>query len=283
DEPDAMSMDRVVVVAQQLRAAGAEGRHLLGCVAKAGVARVRRLVELGMPAFLDPYLRPAGEIGDVVVLHAAGVPRQPGDGVRLVAGPEGQLLRREPLQAAVQPIGNAAVALQQQLFPIHGLQHMLEAMAAPLKRLFQIYPDAPHAIQPLGIRLNDTIYAGGISGRDAATGELAPDLESQTALVLHHLKALLERGDAGLDNLARCVAYVTTPEHREPVDAAWLRLWPDERDKPAFKILTGAALPPGELIRLDALALAGGRRTRIDLPNVPAHDPTVRIGNWVFT
>jgi len=46
-----------------------------------------------------------------------------------------------------------------------------------VKRLFEVYPSSPLAVQPLGIRVNDTIYAGGLAGVDPATGEFAPDLE----------------------------------------------------------------------------------------------------------
>lgn len=151
-----------------------------------------------------------------------------------------------------------------------------------VKRLYEIFPNTPHSAQPLGIRVNDTIYAGGLVGADPETGELAPDLESQMALALEHLKTLVERGGASLDNVGRCVAYVTTPDHREPTDAVWMKVFRSEQDKPAFKILI-ADLPPGQLVRLDGLALVGERRQRYDLPNVSAHDPTIRMGNWIFS
>lgn len=151
-----------------------------------------------------------------------------------------------------------------------------------VKRLREIFADSPLAVQPLGIRVNDTIYAGGLAGADPATGELAPDLESQMALALDHLKTVVEGGGASLDSVARCVAYVTTPDHREPADAVWMKAFPNEQDKPALKILT-SELPPGQLVRLDAVGLVSGRRKRIDLPNISVHDPTVRMGNWVFS
>jgi enamine deaminase RidA (YjgF/YER057c/UK114 family) len=66
------------------------------------------------------------------------------------------------------------------------------------------------------------------------------------------------------------------------VDQVWMDMFPDPNDKPAFKVLV-ADLPPGHLVRIDCVALLGERRTRFDIPNVTAHDPTVRIGNWVFT
>ncbi|HEY7269533.1 MAG TPA: RidA family protein, partial [Dehalococcoidia bacterium] len=66
------------------------------------------------------------------------------------------------------------------------------------------------------------------------------------------------------------------------VDQVWMDVFPDPNDKPAFKVLV-ADLPPGQLVRIDCVALLGERRQRIDIPNVSAHDPTVKIGNWVFT
>ena len=42
-------------------------------------------------------------------------------------------------------------------------------------------------------------------------------------------------------------------------------------------------LPEGHLVHLDVFGLIGGKRTRIDIPNVHARDPGVRVGNVFFT
>ena len=99
---------------------------------------------------------------------------------------------------------------------------------------------------------------------------------------LKHVKTLMEKGGGSLDNVARCVGYVTTPEDRLAVYAPWDELFPDPNDRPAFKVLT-TELPPGHLAHIDVLAFVGQRRTRIDIPNVPARDPSVKIGDWFFT
>ena len=151
-----------------------------------------------------------------------------------------------------------------------------------VRTLQEIYPDSSIVDRALGIRVNDTIYAAGLAGVDLETGESPADLKSQLELVLQHLKTLVEGAGASLDNVARCVAYVTTPDHREQTDAAWTTVFPNQQDKLAFKVMV-SDLPPGQLVRLDALALVGGNRQRFDLPNVSAHDPTIRMGDWVFS
>jgi enamine deaminase RidA (YjgF/YER057c/UK114 family) len=42
-------------------------------------------------------------------------------------------------------------------------------------------------------------------------------------------------------------------------------------------------LPPGQLVQFDVLALLGETRRRIDVPGIPARDPTIVIGNLVIS
>jgi enamine deaminase RidA (YjgF/YER057c/UK114 family) len=153
---------------------------------------------------------------------------------------------------------------------------------AELKTLYEVYPKTKLALMPLGVRVNDMVYANGIAGVDPATGQFAPDLISQMKLALEHMQTLIEGAGASLDNIARGVAYVTSTEDRDAADGPWVELFGDAPDRPAFKILI-TKLPPGQLVRLDVLALVGQKRQRIDLPNINAHDPTIKIGNWVFS
>ena len=151
-----------------------------------------------------------------------------------------------------------------------------------LKRFFEIYPDVANAARPLGVCIDDLVYANGISGIDPVTGEAPASLAAQTQLCLDHLRTLVESAGGSIDNIGRAVAYVTKVEDRDPVYAPWNAMFPDPNDRPAFKVLVGA-LPPGQLIQLDGLAILDKRRMRVDLDGVHATDPTVCIGDWLFT
>jgi enamine deaminase RidA (YjgF/YER057c/UK114 family) len=155
-------------------------------------------------------------------------------------------------------------------------------MASTLKHLNELYPPDVKSTVPLGLRVNDMVYTTSLSAADPATGEISGDIKEQTAKALQRMKQMIERAGGTLDNVARGVGYCTNADDRTPVDQVWMEMFPNENDKPAMKVLL-AELPPGQLVRIDALALLGGKRTRIDIPNVSAHDPTIKIGNWVFS
>ena len=151
-----------------------------------------------------------------------------------------------------------------------------------LNPLFEIYPDALGATMPLGVRAADLVYAGGLSGTDPVTGAPTGDLAAQTETALKHLAALVEGAGGSTDNIGRAVAFVTKAEDRMAVYDPWDAMFPDANDRPAFKVLV-ADLPPGHLVRIDGLAILGARRMRGEIPGVPARDPTVRLGDWLFT
>ena len=151
-----------------------------------------------------------------------------------------------------------------------------------LQRFTEVYPPDPQATTPYGIRVNDMVYGGGIAGVDPVTGESAGNLLAQMTAALEHVRRLVEGAGGSLDNVARAAGFVTRAEDREPIYEPWDALFPDPADRPAFKALV-VDLPDGHLVHLDVVALIGGRRTRIDIPNVRARDPSVRIGSWFFT
>jgi enamine deaminase RidA (YjgF/YER057c/UK114 family) len=146
-------------------------------------------------------------------------------------------------------------------------------MPATGRGLIQLFgPDStPQRLIPLGIARDDVVFASNLTSTDGGM---------HGALEL--MRAVVEEAGGSIDNIARVSAYVPRAADREAVYGPWDALFPDPADRPAFKVLV-AALPDGVAVRLDMLALLGGRRRRIDLPGVSARDPTVHIGHWTLT
>jgi enamine deaminase RidA (YjgF/YER057c/UK114 family) len=150
-------------------------------------------------------------------------------------------------------------------------------------RVVQLFPADSAAPIPDGVRVNEMIYVPSLTGADPATGRMAGDAVAQMGQALENMRQLLERAGASLDNVGRVTGYVTRVDDREPIYGPWDAMFPDPQDRPAFKALV-ADLPKGVLLQLGGMhALVGGLRQRIDIPGVPARDPTVKIGNWVFS
>jgi enamine deaminase RidA (YjgF/YER057c/UK114 family) len=147
-----------------------------------------------------------------------------------------------------------------------------------INRVTEVYPRADPAGVPLGLRVDRQVVALRMGAADAG-----PDLGHQARAVFGAMRELAERAGGGLENIAKATAYVSSVPERGPVNGMWWEeVFPDPADKPAYKVLV-APLPAGRLIELDVLAILGGTRRRIDVPGVPARDPTVEIGGMVFT
>ena len=155
-------------------------------------------------------------------------------------------------------------------------------MAEPLRQFFEIYPEDPRGTKPIGMRVNDVVYANGLAGIDLVTGVPVQGIQAQMWLILKHLRSLMVQAGGDLDGVVRCAAYVTNMEDRENIYGPWENLFPDASDRPALKALI-SELPEGHLVHLDVYGLIGGKRTRIDIPNVHARDPGVVAGNVYFT
>jgi enamine deaminase RidA (YjgF/YER057c/UK114 family) len=127
-------------------------------------------------------------------------------------------------------------------------------------------------------RLGDAVVARNICA-DAST----TDLERASEEAFRKLERNLEMLGGTAANVGRVTAYIEDPgTHREVLYGPWTRWFPREDDRPAFKVLD-ATPPNGAVIGLDAVICLGQTRTRFDISNVDARDPTVRIGDWVFT
>ncbi|MFF3573956.1 RidA family protein [Nocardia jiangxiensis] len=150
-----------------------------------------------------------------------------------------------------------------------------------IERVSEIYPQVPERAAAWGLQADRLVVGLGIA---ATPGEDdVGDLEHQARSTLRRMQALVEASGGSLDNVAKATAYVTREKHREPVNGQWWQeLFPDPGSRPAYKVLL-ADLPPGRLVELDVTAVLGATRRRIDLPGVPARDPTVEIGGMVFT
>src|SRR5881394_2212992 len=99
-------------------------------------------------------------------------------------------------------------------------------MADKLRNLSEVYPAEARATVPYGVRVNDMVYAAGLSAADPVTGQVTGDIKQQTAVALQHMKALVERAGGSIDNIARAVGFCTRVEDRDAVDKVWMEMFP---------------------------------------------------------
>lgn len=112
---------------------------------------------------------------------------------------------------------------------------------------------------PMGVRLGQLIVSSGIAGKDPSTGELPADPARQTELMFRNVRTLLKAGEAGIGDIARMTVYVKDIAYREHVNREWLKMFPDEHDRPARHTLV-YDLRGGMLVQCELVAMVDGER-----------------------
>ena len=86
---------------------------------------------------------------------------------------------------------------------------------------------------PNGAVMGNMIFSSAISGKDAKTGVLSPNPDEQAEAMFRNLRTFLETAGGAPENIASMKVYLKDEKLRDSVNKAWLKMFPDEHDRPA--------------------------------------------------
>lgn len=126
------------------------------------------------------------------------------------------------------------------------------------RRSFDL-PNVPHHAAPIpqAAQIGNVVYSSAITGQDATTGTLPAEPEKQAALAFQHMRTLVEAAGGTTDDIVRVSVYLNDMGHRDAVNAEWIKMFPDEHDRPA-RHATQVSLARGLIIQMEFVAVLGG-------------------------
>jgi enamine deaminase RidA (YjgF/YER057c/UK114 family) len=86
---------------------------------------------------------------------------------------------------------------------------------------------------PNGAAIGNMIFSSAISGKDAKTGVLSSDPDEQAEAMFRNLRLFMESAGGTPDNIAYMKVYLKEEKLRDSVNKAWLKMFPDDHDRPA--------------------------------------------------
>jgi 2-iminobutanoate/2-iminopropanoate deaminase len=107
---------------------------------------------------------------------------------------------------------------------------------------------------PAAARIGNVIYASSVHGKDPATGEVAPTLEAQCALMFAHMKRIVEAAGGSTGDIIKVTIWLADRAQREAVNEQWLAMFPDPASRPARHSMQ-ADLDGGQLVVGDFVAV----------------------------
>jgi 2-iminobutanoate/2-iminopropanoate deaminase len=86
---------------------------------------------------------------------------------------------------------------------------------------------------PNGVVIGNMIFSSAISGKDANSGVLSKDPDEQAEAMFRNLRLFMEAAGGAPDNIGYMKVYLKEEKYRDSVNKAWLKMFPDEHDRPA--------------------------------------------------
>ena len=122
------------------------------------------------------------------------------------------------------------------------------------KRSVEVAGVAHSAPIPMGAVVGNMLFSSAIMGSDPATGKPAAEPAAQAKFAFENLQSLVRNAGFSLDDIGKLSVFITDNSMRQHVNDNWLKLFPDEHDRPARHIIV-QPLPGGMLVQIELVAV----------------------------
>jgi len=86
---------------------------------------------------------------------------------------------------------------------------------------------------PNACRIANIVVSGAIQPIDPATHVIPDDLAAQCANMFANVKSVVEAAGGTTDDIIKVNVFIRDRNNREPLNAEWLRMFPDPQSRPA--------------------------------------------------
>ncbi len=115
---------------------------------------------------------------------------------------------------------------------------------------------APAAVGPYsqGVKAGDIVFTSGQLPIDPVTGEMSKgDIQKETRLCLENVKAVLEAGNAKVENIVKVTVFVTDMNNFSLINETYDKFF--DGHKPARSLVQVSRLPKDADIEIEAIAI----------------------------
>jgi 2-iminobutanoate/2-iminopropanoate deaminase len=85
---------------------------------------------------------------------------------------------------------------------------------------------------PTAVKIGRMVYTSAIIGSDAS-GKMPVTVEDEVANIFRYMREIMALAGGSTDDIAQVNVYVTDRAYKPVINNEWLRMFPDEHDRPA--------------------------------------------------
>lgn len=86
---------------------------------------------------------------------------------------------------------------------------------------------------PMGAKIGNVIYSSAISGIEPDSKSPPQDPDKQAEALFRNIQTFMEQAGGTPDDIIRMTVYVKEEHYRDAINKEWLKMFPDEKNRPA--------------------------------------------------
>lgn len=86
---------------------------------------------------------------------------------------------------------------------------------------------------PTAVKIGNMVYTSAIIGSDPETGEMPQSVHEEVTNLFYYLREIMELAGGTTEDIAHLSVLLTDREYKNIVNEEWLRMFPDEYNRPA--------------------------------------------------
>jgi 2-iminobutanoate/2-iminopropanoate deaminase len=123
------------------------------------------------------------------------------------------------------------------------------------KRTVIEMPGLAHGVPiPNGAKIGNLVFSSAISGKNAETGKVPENPDEQAEVLFRNIHKFMELAGGTPENIGHMTVYLKDEKDRESINKAWLKMFPDQHNRPARHALK-AELRGGLLFQIEIIAV----------------------------
>jgi 2-iminobutanoate/2-iminopropanoate deaminase len=86
---------------------------------------------------------------------------------------------------------------------------------------------------PMGAKIGNVVYSSAISGLEPSAKTPPADPDQQAEVLFRNIRTFMEHAGGTPDDIIRMTVYVKEEQYRDSINKEWLKMFPDEKNRPA--------------------------------------------------
>ncbi len=108
---------------------------------------------------------------------------------------------------------------------------------------------------PMGAKIGNIVFSSAIMGKNAENNELPLEAEPQISCLFQNIESFMKSAGGSSENIIRMSVYLKDNSYRELFNKEWLKMFPNEEDRPARHISINESLQHGMIAQVELVGV----------------------------